>query len=278
MGVDLAYQMKDKPEYYMDGYLYKLLEGLRKAVYEKNTSAVIITDGRSGMGKTTLCNQIGSFLDPNYSLDKVFYEPQKFLDYLSIAKAGDFILFDEAMLLSSRSALSEINRMVVQAMSMIRSKQLFVCFAVNSIFDLDRNLALSRADLLLHVYGDNLTDRGHFAAFFKPKGHECKIKLLYLLGKKFYSYNKPKANFYGRFYSKFILDPIAYEKQKQEGVNNFLKGSAKRENRRTRYLKNLLKYVKDELKTPINDICEIMPCSIQTIYNILDLESEKQNK
>ena len=236
--------VKYKDVYY-DKYLLDNLEGFKRTVLNKNTSFVMVIDGRSGMGKTTLANQLGHFFDDNYCLDKIFWEPRKFLEGLEKAKKGDFLLFDEAMILSSRSAMSEINRMVVMAMSMIRSKQLFICFCVNSIFDLDRNLALSRADFLLHVYGDNLGDRGNFTAFFRARGDIDRIKSLYLRGKKYYSYSQPRANFFGSFGKRFIVDENEYEKRKQAGVNSFLKGDSslgKREKKYRKVCKNMIKF------------------------------------
>ena len=236
--------VKYKDVYY-DKYLLDNLEGFKHTVLNKNTSFVMVIDGRSGMGKTTLANQLGHFFDDNYCLEKIYWEPRKFLEGLEKAKKGDFLLFDEAMILSSRSAMSEINRMVVMAMSMIRSKQLFICFCVNSIFDLDRNLALSRADFLLHVYGDNLGDRGNFTAFFRAKGDIDRIKSLYLRGKKYYSYSQPRANFFGSFGKRFIVDENEYEKRKQAGVNSFLKGDSslgKREKKYRKVCKNMIKF------------------------------------
>lgn len=211
---------------YCNNTLLKLLEVYREAVERHNTSVVIITDGRSGMGKTTLSNQMGIILDKNYNLENIYYEPEAFLEGLSNAKAGQFILFDEAMLISNRATTSAINRMVIQAMSMIRSKRIYVCFCVNSIFDLDRNLAISRADVLLHVYGENLISRGRFAAFFKAKDGFDRLKMLYLLGRKYYNYAKPKANFIGQFTKNFVVDEQEYERRKQIGVNNFLQGKS----------------------------------------------------
>lgn len=208
--------------FYLHDRLKPLLDGFKFAIEKKNTSVVILYDGRSGMGKTTLANQVGIYLDNSYNVEKIFYEPEKFLEALAEAKKGDYLLFDEAMIISNRSAMSQLNMMIVQAMSMIRSKNIYVGFCVNSIFDLDRNLVLSRADLLLHVHGDNLIDRGNFKAYFKPKGGFNKITQLYFEGKKWYSY-KTIPNFFGKFLNKFIVDEEEYEKRKQEGINNFLR-------------------------------------------------------
>tara|TARA_R100001132_G_C3225443_1_gene62269 strand:- start:227 stop:631 length:405 start_codon:yes stop_codon:yes gene_type:complete len=106
-------------------------------------------------------------------------------------------------------------------------------------------LALSRADFLLHVYGDNLGDRGNFTAFFRAKGDIDRIKSLYLRGKKYYSYSQPRANFFGSFGKRFIVDENEYEKRKQAGVNSFLKGDSslgKREKKYRKVCKNMIKF------------------------------------
>lgn len=215
---------------YQDGKLNEILNGFSNAVNNYNTSGVFIFDGRSGMGKSTLMNQVAIALDPNYSLKKLHFNPKTFLEGdesgkigLANCKKGDFIGFDEAMLISNRNTMSAINKMIIQAMSMIRSKQIYVGFAVNSIFDLDKNLVLHRADLLLHLYGQSLVDRGRFAAFFRGKDGVDRLKQLYIFGRKHYSYSKPKANFVGRFVKEFVLPEQEYEAEKQKGVNEFLK-------------------------------------------------------
>lgn len=252
---------------YVDGYLHELLEGFRNAVEKHNTSVVIVVDGRSGMGKTTLANQIGIILDPNFDLPKLYYDPETFLDGLATAKKGDVFLFDEAMLISSRSALTEINRMIVQAMSMIRSKNIYVIFCVNSIFDLDKNLAISRADILLHVYGESLIDRGRFAAFFRAKDGLDRLKQLYLKGKKLYEYTEPKANFIGSFTKNFVVDEQEYEKRKQEGINRFLKSSTiKIKAFRSRDM--LIKHILDNKLMKIDDVVRVTDISIRQIYTI----------
>ena len=211
--------------YKLPSKLREILDGFKWAIHNKKQSAVVIVDGRSGMGKTTISFQMAKYMSESFNLDYVHFTPEAFLEALTKTNKGDTIVFDEAMLLSSRSALSAINKMIVVAMSMIRSKNLFIIFNVNSIFDLDKNLALSRADLLLNCYGDSLTDKGKFVAFFKGADGRDRIKELYINGKKFYSYTNPKGNFFTTFSSEFVVDEDEYEEKKQIGVNTFLKGS-----------------------------------------------------
>jgi hypothetical protein len=253
---------------YIDGYYKQLLDDFKDAVLKHNTSIVIIIDGKSGKGKTTLSNQTGDYLSPTFKLGCIYYDPEEFLKGLAKTKKGDFISFDEAMILSSRSAMSVVNKMVIQAMSMIRSKNIFVTFCVNSVFDLDRNLVLSRADALLHVYGEGLTDRGRFAAFFKAKGDQFdRLKFLYLYGKKYYSYSKPKANFIGRFVKDFVVDEKVYEAEKQKAIDKFLMQEVKGKRQRS-YEKLIHHLVRFESFKP-KDLAKIAEVDVLTIRRIV---------
>ncbi len=271
--------------YGQDGQLNNLLVGFKNAVLKHNTSMVMIVDGRSGMGKTTFANQIAKFLDNDYDLNKIHYNPTTFLEGaddkigLANAKKGDCIMFDEAMLISSRSALSQINRMIIQGMSMIRSKQLFVIFCVNSIFDLDKNLAISRADLLIHVYGENLIDRGHFLAFFKAKGQPDRIKQLYISGKKGYSYKFPRSNMHGRFSKDFIVNGIEYEAQKDKGVNEFLRGLDSRATTRGNIQRDqLIWHIHNHQGMTTNEIAKVIDLSLSQIRRIIAMyQKDTQN-
>lgn len=253
--------------------LTDILDGFKWAIHYKNQSAVAIVDGRSGMGKTTISTQMASYMSPNFSLDNIHFTPDSFLEALTTMKKGDTIIFDEAMLLSSRAALSQINRMIVIAMSMIRSKNIFIIFNVNSIFDLDRNLALSRADILLNCYGDSLTDKGKFMAFFKGGDGMDRIKQLYIMGKKYYSYSNPKSNFNSTFSSYFTVDEVKYEEKKQIGVNNFLKGVKKDVLSKDKVSRDkLIQYVyenKEILDLTQEKIAEIAGIGSKTVWNSL---------
>lgn len=250
--------------------LAQILDGFKYAVNQKNTSAVLIVDGRSGMGKTTLAGQCGLYCDANFNIDNYYWEPESFLKGLEEAQPGSFHIFDEAMLISSRTAMSSINIMIIQAMSMIRSKRLIVCFCVNSIFDLDRNIALSRADILLHVYGASLTKRGDFMAFFKGADKKDRLKELYIKGKKYYNYEVVRSNFFTSFPSCFVVDEVEYERRKQEGVNKFLSGSKGSKAMRFQYQRNLLiAWIRKNCKVTIEEMADIIKADSRTVDRII---------
>jgi hypothetical protein len=215
----------EKKSFYMSKHLVKNLDGFVDGVMKKNTSAVFIIDGKSGLGKTTLSTQVGCYINnrvkefyakkgkendsPNFTLDNVHWTPGSFLDFLKDEnkhlKKGDIVIMDESMIISSRSAMSEVNRMVIIMMSMIRSKNLFVIFNVNSIFDLDRNLPLHRADMLINLYPKDrkFASRGSYQVIPAIGG---KLKYLYIAGKKYYDYSKARSAFRDTFTAFFPFD------------------------------------------------------------------------
>ncbi len=260
--------------------LTEILDIFKNGIYNKNLSIVIVTDGRSGTGKTTLSMQEGLYCDPTFSLAKVFFTPDDFLKGLEKAKKGDVLIFDEAMLISSRASMSQINKMIIIAMSMIRSKNIIVIFNINSIFDLDKNLALYRCDLLLHVYSEGLGNRGRFMAFFKASDNRDRIKELYLYGKKYYSYSKPKSNFNTRFSKHFVVDEKEYERKKQIGVNQFLKYGASSLNllNKDKMSRNeYIRWLRNNTKLTYNAIAEIGGLSARQVKNIVKIGEDETN-
>ncbi len=259
--------------------LTEILDLFKKAIHTKNLSIVIVNDGRSGVGKTTLSFQEGLYCSESFSLDNVFFTPDDFLKGLEKATKGDVLIFDEAMLISSRASMSQVNKMIIIAMSMIRSKNIIVIFNINSIFDLDKNLALYRCDLLLHVYAESLGKRGRFMAFFKAGDDRDRIKELYLYGKKYYSYTKPRSNFYATFPSHFVVEEKEYEKKKQIGVTQFLKYGASSLNilNKDKMLRNeYIRWIRNNTKLTFPMIAEIGGLSTRQIKTIVKIGEEEQ--
>jgi hypothetical protein len=267
---------KDKT-FYMSKLWTQNLDRYIDGVLNKNTSAVFIFDGRSGLGKTTLSFQTGCYIankvaekfgkKPNFTLNNVSWTPDDFLEKLQNAQKGDVIILDESMILSNRSSMSEVNRAIVIMMSMIRSKQIFVFFNANSLFDLDKNLPLHRADVLIHLYAENdrFASRGRYIVIPSAKG---KLKNLYIVGKKYYDYSKAKVAFRDKFTAFFPFSEREYEKQKQFAINNYFDKSpvgGKLKDSRD----SLVKYLKNELLISNDDLANAANVSVRTIQRIL---------
>ena len=96
-------------------------------------------------------------------------------------------------------------------MSEIRHKYLFVFIVLPSFFDLDRIIALWRSRGMFHVYTDENMNRGRFAYW-----NYGKKKLLWVQGKKFYSYSRPVPTFRARFTNFYPINQEEYRKRKIE--------------------------------------------------------------
>ncbi len=200
-------------EFWIDNYLQKNLD-IAKREIKKDWDMVFVYDGVEGSGKSVKAMQDAYYCDPTLTLDRVVFVPKDFRKAIVEAKQYQAVIYDEAYTgLSSRATMSLINRTLISMLAEIRQKNLFVFVVMPTFFDLDRYVAIWRSRALVHVYcGDNF-QRGHFAFF-----NVDRKKSLYILGKKFYSYGKPKANFVGSFRNHYVIDEQAYRKKKKESL------------------------------------------------------------
>lgn len=200
-------------EYYMDGYLNTNIT-TAKTIIKKDWDMVIIIDGAEGSGKSVLTQQVATYCDPTLNLDRIVFTPNEFRKAIIKAKKYQAVVYDEAYTgLSARATMSMINRALVSMLAEIRQKNLFVFVVMPTFFDLDKYVALWRSRALINVYtGDNF-ERGFFKFFNKTKKKD-----LYINGKKYYNYNKPEANFIGRFPNHYTVNEKAYKKKKRNSL------------------------------------------------------------
>lgn len=204
---------KDLDNFYMDGTLKEQLLHVKKKVLTKDEDYFFALDGDEGSGKSVLGLQIAKFIDPSFCMDRVVFNAKDFQDSVLSAKKGQVVLFDEAFRgLSSRGALSEINKLLVALMMECRQKNLIVIIVMPSFFLLDKYAALFRSKGLFHVYRHK-GKRG-FWMYFNKQGK----KLLYLKGKATYSYSYPKSAFRGRFLEHYTVDEKEYRAKKYDAL------------------------------------------------------------
>lgn len=194
---------QDSVEYAMEVRLRSNLDAAANGVLEKKDKDLfIVVDGAEGSGKSTLALQIGKYVDPTLDLKRVVFDAESFRDAVMKAKKNQCIVFDEAFNgLSSRASLSAMNRVLVGLMMQMRQKNLFIIMVLPTFFLLERYAAIFRTKALVHTYEVN-GRRGYFRVYNKKLK-----KILYLTGKKDYSYNHKavRTKFYGRFYGRFAL-------------------------------------------------------------------------
>jgi len=199
--------------YYLDGYMKQNLD-LAKQLVKKDFDMILIYDGYEGSGKSVKVMQDAFYCDPTLTLDRVTFNPNEFRKAIIEAKPYQAVIYDEAYTgLSSRAAMSRINRALVTMLAEIRQKNLFVFVVVPTFFDVDRYVALWRSRALIHIYTGKKFQRGYFMFYSMDRK-----KQLYVEGKKYYSYFKPRPNFSGRFTNYYVLNEKDYRKKKKEAL------------------------------------------------------------
>lgn len=204
--------------FYMDDWLNKKLDAGQDIVRKKDEDLVIAVDGEEGSGKSVFSMQLAKRLDPSFCVERVAMNAQQFRDCIMKANKCQAIVFDEAFSgLSSRGALSEINKLLVELMMEMRQKNLFIIIVMPTFFLLDRYVALWRARALFHVYRHK-GKRGYWIFFGKTEK-----KLLYLYGKKDYAYvgrNIPTSRRRGRFLNQYVIDEVVYRGKKRDSFQS----------------------------------------------------------
>ena len=201
---------KEPITYYMDDRLSHNIETkILPALTKDDKDYLIAIDGMEGGGKSTLAFQIGKKVDPTLDLSRIVFSAEEFREAIFKAKKGQCIIYDEAFTgLSSRAALSGINRALVSLMMQMRQKNLCIILVLPTFFLLDKYAALFRTRILIHVY-ENKGRRGYYRIYSRRKK-----KLLFLYGRKDYSYPRNiHTKFKGRFYGVFALGDKDYEKK-----------------------------------------------------------------
>jgi len=205
----------NKLQYYIAPNIKHMLDKAKLEVSKKDWDRVYIIDGEEGSGKSLLGLQIGCYLDPTLNLDRIIFTGEEFSRAIELAEKNQCIIFDEAFNgLDSTGAMSKINRLIVRKLMECRQKNLFIIIILPTIFLLQKYAAVFRSKGLFHVYATSKGDRGYYRVYNK-----LNKKLLYLLGKKLYSYSKPYVKNSYRFYGNYPLDEQKYRNKKLETLN-----------------------------------------------------------
>lgn len=192
----------------LDSKLIKIWDGIKDGKLEKKQEdRVYLVDGREGSGKSFFAIQQAKYIDPLFSVDDIYFSPDKFLEAIRTAKPGKVIVFDEAFRgLSSKGSRSTVNRAIVQALMEVRQRSLIIFIVLPTIFLLEIYAACFRSEALFHIYKlKKNTNSDVRPRAFKIYNYAKKMQL-YLRGKnKYFSYAFPKIRMgKGRFYVKTI--------------------------------------------------------------------------
>lgn len=254
--------------YYMDKTHQQNLDVAKKHI-KKDWDMVFVYDGYEGSGKSVKCQQDALYCDPTLNLSRIVFNPDDFKEAIDTSKQYQAIIYDEAYGgLSSKSAMSTVNQAIVQKLTVIREKNLFIFIVLPTFFDLDKYVALWRSRALVHVYSGDEFRRG----FFKFYNIDLK-KQLYVNGKKFYNYAGVKPNYMGRFTNYYTVSEKAYRKKKRETSVSIQKEDE------DKILHILIQIAKILYAPPhnmsIKEISEIIPRHKRTITRYLAIDKDK---
>lgn len=191
--------------YHVDNKLIKhwdknSLETMKK----RNSDRVYLVDGRERSGKSTWAIQQMGYLDPEAFetpesfVSRVCFTADQFHKAVRETKYG-VIIFDEAFRgMSSRAALSKVNKEIVQTLMEMGQNNNIVFLVLPSFFRLDMYAAVERSDGLFHISEDSKTNLRKFEGF----NRRDKNRIFQTGVRKGWSYNA-RTFFRGRFGSKF---------------------------------------------------------------------------
>jgi len=167
-------------------------------------------------GKSLLAQQCAKFVDPTFTLDRVCMTGKEFLLTIDKAEKGQAVILDEAYKdLDSAQSQRKMQGVLKHAMAEMGQKNLFVFIVLPSFFELTKYVSIHRSIALLHVYTGKSLTRGFFTFYGKKKKQR-----MYMRGKKYLAYCE-KADFWGRFSSKYVLDEQAYRDKKADALKLF---------------------------------------------------------
>lgn len=246
-------QEQQKEDLWIAPIVKEQLDNIKKRVLNKDRDFVLVIDGEEGSGKSVLAMQIAKYLDPAFNLDRIVFNSDDFLKTIKNpnTKKGSAIVLDEAFAAAnSRASLTEVNRAMIGVATEMRQKNLFVIFCIPSFFDLDKYFALWRCRALFHVYFTPTEDR-RYVIF--PKDHK---KLLYLTGKKTYSYSKPYSPYPPFSFPHYY--PVDEEDYRFKKANAFKRRTVSNQARKWLLQRNAyIRYILETLGLAQEDIAKI---------------------
>jgi len=204
-------------EFSMDGYLYPNLMTAKQRMTE-DWDMVFIVDGKERSGKSCFAFQIAKFFNESFDLPNIVFEPDKFLSNISTVPKGTAIVYDEAFAgLNTRQVMSRTNIQIIKTLTECGFRNLILIIVLPSFFLLDKYVPLFRSRALFHVYADKNMRRGQFTFY-----NDEKMLQLYIRGRDYYNYNAEKANFFGSYTGKWVVNKEEYEKLKKEATDRRL--------------------------------------------------------
>lgn len=205
----------EKKTLYMDTQLHRqLTKNVQRSVQKKDMDYLTVIDGLEGAGKSVLGMQVAKILDPNFTVDNIAFTPIQFVKKVISAKKFSCIVFDEAFTgLSSKSSMSNANKLIVETLMESRQRNLFLIIIMPTFFYLERYVVLHRAKSLFHIIFEKDGRRGRWLLY-----NQDRMKKLYIYGKKYMTYRQTKPIIHGTFHDTYTVDEKQYRDIKHDSL------------------------------------------------------------
>ena len=212
-------------EYHVDDKLVRYwLKNSLEIMDKRNSDRVYIVDGRERIGKSLFTFQQMCAIEPELLespeklVSRICFTPDEFNKVARETKNGAFA-FDEAFRgLSSRGAMSKINKKIVQTLMEMGQNNNIAFIVLPSVFLLDIYPAMLRSDGLFHIHESKKSKQRCFTGYNRQDKNR-----LYQIGLKkgwTYPFGSP---FKGHFSKKFPGGEEfekAYLKKKADALRN----------------------------------------------------------
>lgn len=199
--------------YHLDKRLKRFLDRqVMEKIKKKDKDYVMLIDGYDGSGKSTFAQQVGRYVDPSLSLDRICMTADEFKKAIINASKGQTVIYDEAVTgMSAGDSVTRVGRILKSMMMQMRQKNLFVIVILPIIFEFNKYAVLSRAKSFFHIYEKN-GNMGYWVGFNRKD-----TRNIYLKGKKTHAYTV-RSRFMGRFYGKYAVNEEEYRKKKADAL------------------------------------------------------------
>jgi len=213
-------EQKEIPKTY---YIEKLLKINCDIILEEaipnNWDCLGIVFGKEGSGKTTFAVQTCKYLDKTFCAERVVFTPEQFIKGCDDALPEQAILWDEAITGASiDKQMGNMGRAIVTKLTMIRRKKLKILILLPYLLMMQKYF-VNRCLFSVYVYAKGFSRRGYLKFY-----NQTQTEYLYNLMKDKYrnSYlgamSHSSYSFDARFYSKFPIDFVEYERRKEEAT------------------------------------------------------------
>lgn len=203
---------------------------IKRRVFKTNNSINIVMTGETGSGKSWAMLNLAYAIDPNFSVDNVFFKLSDFVKAITERefKRGSMVIFDEAGIdLNSSNWQNLLNKTMNMIMQTIRHRNMIICFTVPHFHFLSKGV---RTLISAHWEALGYDDQNN--SKIKPRAMEYNGNI-----DKFYR----KRLMVQEGHNVYMCSLIKIKKAPNELINSY-------EEKKLQYTTNLYKKLRDELE------------------------------